>query len=26
VTARHVRFRLAGVGMFHLRRISLYEW
>lgn len=26
VTARHVRFRLAGVGMFHLRRISLYQW
>lgn len=24
--ARHVRFRLAGVGVLHLRRISLYEW
>ena len=22
----HVRFRLAGVGVLHLRRISLYEW
>jgi hypothetical protein len=26
VSARHVRFRLGGVGILHLRRISLYEW
>jgi hypothetical protein len=26
VKARQVRFRLAGVGVLHLRRISLYEW
>ncbi len=26
VSARHVRLRLGGVGVLHLRRISLYEW
>jgi hypothetical protein len=26
VSTRHVRFRLSGLGVLHLRRISLYEW